>query len=157
MKLVLAADTPKGLTKEQIQKKIDTLRKKKIQIIDLAAEGMISKADLKEQNDVYTQQIEQLSIKLNEVQNKAIEANGQAKQIEQYIERIKQTDHIETDDDLLLGEVLKKAVVYNEGQIDIYLNIVPFGIKICYKTSGKMDFFNVEVESAEVIGSDVQL
>jgi DNA invertase Pin-like site-specific DNA recombinase len=157
IKLVLAADTPKGMTKEQIQSKIESLRKKKFQIIDLAAEGMISKADLKEQNDLYTDQIEQLSLKLNEVQNKAIETNGQIKRLEEYIDRIKQLNPVEIEDDRALHNALKKAVVYNGKRIDIYLNYVPFGIQICYKTSGKMDFFSVEVDSAEAIDSDVQL
>jgi DNA invertase Pin-like site-specific DNA recombinase len=150
----LLATAPKELDKGQIQKKIDSLRKKKFQIIDLAAEGMITKADLKEQNELYTQQIEELTLKLTEAQNKAIESNGQAKKFDDYIDRINELTHVEADDDRALHNALEKAVIYNNGSIDIYLTFAPVCIRIWYKTSGKMDFFKIEVINHEIINQD---
>ena len=47
-------------------------------------------------------------------------------------------------------------MVYNDGMIDIYLNCVPFGFRLWYKTSGKLDFFAVEVTKFEMANPDVQ-
>lgn len=150
------AETPQTLSKEKIEKQIESLQKKKIQIIDLATEGLISKADLKKQNALYTAQIDELTVKLADAESATIISNGQAKQLEQYVKRIKELTHVEADAEQTLHSALKKAVVYNDGYVDLHLNIIPFCIRIWYKTSGKMDYFKVEVTNAEIINSDVQ-
>ncbi|MCI6108698.1 MAG: hypothetical protein MR672_01190, partial [Oscillibacter sp.] len=142
--------------KEKIEKQIENLQKKKMHIIDLAAEGLISKTDLKEQNALYTAQIDELTVKLADAESAAVVSNGQAKQLEQYIKRIKELTHVEDDNEQILHNALKKAIVYNDGYVDMYLNIIPFCVRIWYKTSGKMDYFKVEVTNTEIINSDVQ-
>lgn len=149
-------EAPKALDKGRIEKEIERIRKKKAQIIDLATEGMISKADLKEQNALYTEQIENLTTKLADAENASIVQNAQAKQMQKYIERIEALLEFNEDDDATLHEALKKAIVYADNRIDLYLNCVPFGIRICYKTSGKLDFFKVEVLSSEIIDPEPQ-
>jgi DNA invertase Pin-like site-specific DNA recombinase len=156
IKLVMAT-SPKTMSKEEIEQKIKNLEQKKFEVIDMAAERRISQQDMEMQNNRYTEQIKQLSVKLNEVQNKVIELNGQAKQIQQYIDRIEELSDIEVNDDRALHNVLDRAVIYGDRRIDIYLNCVPFGIRIGYKTSGKMEFFKCEVESMEVIRPDGQV
>lgn len=150
------AETPQAPSKEKIEKQIENLQKKKMHIIDLAAEGLISKTDLKEQNALYTAQIDELTVKLADAESATVVSNGQAKQLEQYIKRIKDLTHVEDDNEQTLHGALKKAVVYNDGYVDMYLNIIPFCIRIWYKTSGKMDYFKVEVTNTEIINSDVQ-
>ena len=150
------AETPQAPSKEKIKKQIENLQKKKMHIIDLAAEGLISKTDLKEQNALYTAQIDELTVKLADAESAAVVSNGQAKQLEQYIKRIKELIHVEDDNEQILHNALKKAIVYNDGYVDMYLNIIPFCVRIWYKTSGKMDYFKVEVTNAEIINSDVQ-
>ncbi len=150
------AETPQAPSKEKIEKQIENLQKKKMHIIDLAAEGLISKTDLKEQNALYTAQIDELTVKLADAESAAVVSNGQAKQLEQYIKRIKELTHVEDDNEQILHNALKKAIVYNDGYVDIYLNIIPFCVRIWYKTSGKMDYFKVEVTNTEIINSDVQ-
>lgn len=150
------AETPQAPSKEKIEKQIENLQKKKMQIIDLATEGLISKADLKERNALYTAQIEDLTVKLADAESAAVINNGQAKQLEQYIKRIKELTHVEDDNEQILHNALKKAIVYNDGYVDMYLNIIPFCVRIWYKTSGKMDYFKVEVTNTEIINSDVQ-
>ncbi|MDY3014597.1 MAG: recombinase family protein [Evtepia sp.] len=150
------AETPQAPSKEKIEKQIENLQKKKMHIIDLAAEGLISKTDLKEQNALYTAQIDELTVKLADAESAAVVSNGQAKQLEQYIKRIKELTHVEDDNEQILHNALKKAIVYNDGYVDMYLNIIPFCVRIWYKTSGKMDYFKVEVTNTEIINSDVQ-
>lgn len=150
------AETPQAPSKEKIEKQIENLQKKKMHIIDLAAEGLISKSDLKEQNALYTAQIDELTLKLADAESAAVITNGQAKQLEQYVKRIKALTHVEDDNEQTLHDALKKAIVYNDGYVDLYLSIIPYCVRIWYKTSGKMDYFKVEVTNAEIINSDVQ-
>jgi hypothetical protein len=141
---------------EKIKREIDSIKKKKLKIIDLAADGLLSEEDLKEQNAFYSQQLTELAQQLADSENTELRQNAQAKSIEQYIERIEALLQFDENNEGALHEALDKAIVYNGNQIDVYLTCVPFGIRLKYNTSGKMEFFKVEVESAEAISSDVQ-
>ena len=153
-KVVLAPQ--KTVDKHKLEAEIENLRKKKIRIIDLAAGGMISAADMKAQNEVYTAQIADLTNRLTEAENANTVLLSEAKRVEEYVKRIDALLHIEPDDENTLKETLEKAVVYNDGMIDIYLNYVPFGIRLWYKTSGKLDYFTVEVTRLEIADPDAQ-
>lgn len=146
----------KTVDKHKLETEIENLRKKKIKIIDLAADGAISAADMKAQNEVYTAQIADLTNRLTEAENANTIQLSEARRLEEYIKRIDTLLDVDPDDDNTLKETLQKAVVYNDGIIDIYLNYVPFGIRLWYKTSGKLDFFTVEVTKFEVANPDVQ-
>lgn len=146
----------KAMDKHKLEAEIENLRKKKIKIIDLAADGVISAADMQVQNEVYTAQITELTNRLTEAQKAHATQLSEVKRIEEYIKRVDTLLDIDPDDDSTLKEALEKAVVYNDGIIDIYLNYVPFGIRLWYKTSGKMDFFNVEVTRFDIANLDVQ-
>ena len=146
----------KSVDKHRLESEIDTLRRKKIRIIDLAAEGAISAEDMKAQNDVYTAQIADLTSQLAESENASNIQLSETRQLEEYAKQIDALITIDPDDDSTLKGVLQKAVVYNGGIIDIYLKCVPFGIRLRYKTSGKLDFFNVEVTEYGLANPDVQ-
>lgn len=146
----------KEVDKYKIEAEIENLRKKKIKIIDLAAEGAISAGDMKAQNEVYSAQIADLTRRLTEAENASNVQLSEAKRLEEYAKRIDTLLDINPEDDNTLKETLQKAVVYNDGMIDIYLNCVPFGIRLWYKTSGKLDFFAVEVTKFEMANPDVQ-
>ena len=146
----------KTVDKHKLEIEIENLRKKKIKIIDLAADGIISAADMKAQNEVYTAQIADLTDRLTETENTSTIQLSEAKRVEEYRNRIDTLLDVDPDDDSTLKETLEKAVVYNGGVIDIYLNYVPFGIRVWYKTSGKRDFFTVEVTKFETATPDGQ-
>ena len=146
----------KTVDKHKLETEIENLRKKKIKIIDLAAEGTISAEDMKAQNEVYTAQIADLTNRLTEAENANTIQLSEAKRLEEYMKRIDTLLDVDPDDDNTLKETLEKAVVYNDGMIDIYLNYVPFGIRLWYKTSGKLDFFTVEVIKFQITNPDVQ-
>lgn len=147
---------PKTVDKHKLETEIDNLRKKKIRIIDLAADGLISAADMKAQNEVYTAQIAELTNRLTEAENASAVQLSEANRLEEYLKRIDTLLDIGPEDDNTLKETLEKAVVYNDGMIDIYLNYVPFGIRLWYKTAGKLDSFTVEVIRFETAGPDMQ-
>ncbi len=142
--------------KHRIEMEIENLRKKKIKVIDLATEGIISTADMKEQNEVYTAKIADLTKRLTEAENASNAQLSEAKRLEEYAKRIDTLLDIDPDDDNTLKEALQKAVVHSGGMIDVYLNYVPFGIRLWYKTSGKLDFFRVEVIKFKLVSQDVQ-
>ena len=146
----------KTVDKHKLETEIENLRKKKIRIIDLAADGIISAADMKAQNEIYTAQIADLTNRLTEAENANTIQQSEAKRLEEYMKRIDTLLDIAPDDDNTLKETLEKAVVYNDGMINIYLNYVPFCIKLWYKTSGKLDFFTVEVIRCEMADPDAQ-
>ena len=140
---------------DRIESQIQALQKKKMQIIDLAADGLISKRDLKERNDLYTAQIEEWMEKLHLAERAAEVSRGQARQLNQYVERMKElTQEIEESDEIL-RDMLKKAVVYNGKRVDLYLEIIPFCIRIRYKTSGRLEQFTTTVLSSEIVDSDI--
>lgn len=142
--------------KHKLEKEIEKLRNKKIRIIDLAAEGLISATDMKEQNEVYTAQIANLSNRLTEAENKSNIQLTQAKRLEEYAKRIDSLLDVDPDDDNTLKEALRKAVIYNGCIVDIYLNYVPFGLRLWYKTSGRLKTFTVEVTKFELANQDAQ-
>lgn len=144
------------INKSKVMRDIEEIRKKKLRIIDLAASNLISDADLKEQNEAYNNEIYELNQKLVEAENADTMQNQRTKVIQQYIERIDALIDFTEDNQEALAEILDKAVIFNGNIIDIYLKCVPFGIRLKYETSGKMEYFKVVVLSAETVDSDVQ-
>lgn len=147
---------PESNSKDKIQKKIDALRRKKINIIDLAAEGLISKEDMREQNAMYTKELEELSLQLVEDEKRAATNLDRAKRIEFYISRIQELTHVEPDNEEALHNLLKKAVVYRDKFVDLYLNFTSFYFRMWYQTSGRSDNFTVNVLGYKIIDIDTQ-
>lgn len=146
----------KAPDRRRLEAEIENLRKKKIRIIDLAAEGAISAEDMKAQNAAYTARIAELTARLAEAENAGGARLPEATRMEEYEKRVDTLLNMEPDDDCTLKEALRKAVVFPNGVMDIYLNYVPFGIRLWYKTSGKLDFFKVEVTKLGTVDSDAQ-
>lgn len=147
----LTTKSPKTVDKNKIEREIDNLRKKKLRIIDLAAEGAISASDMKEQNEYYTAQITALEAKAVEAERLSIAQKSQINRLEDYIKRIERMAEVDLDDEEILGNLLDHAVIYTDNMVDLYLKCLPYGVRFKYKASGKMDFFKVEVESFEMI------
>ena len=73
----------------------------------------------------------------------------------QYVERMKElTQEIEESDEIL-RDMLKKAVVYNGKRVDLYLEVIPFCVRIQYKTSGKLERFTTTILSSEIVDSEM--
>lgn len=133
------------IDKKEVQHKIDELKQKKLKIIDLAAEGIISVEDMKTQNDLYTQKISYLNKQIIDFERKAEKKYKMIKQIEDYSKIIDNLLNIDENNEQVLKQTLKKAVIYNNLVI-IYLNNIPFGIKLYYKTYGRLDSFGVDIK-----------
>ncbi len=154
IKSVLSAPS-ESLGKKKILSEIKKLKKKKKRIIDLAADGMITGDDLKEQNNYYSSRICELEKKIlgfecaEDRQSAPADPNGEYLTA---IDTILNPDHVSEH---ILHEVLEKAIVYSSS-VDLYLNCVPFGIRLCYETTGKMKQFQVNIVSATAVVRDAQ-
>ena len=146
----------KAVDKHKLEAEIEKLRKKKIKIIDLAADDMISAADMKAQNEAYTAQIAELTSRLAEAELTNADQRSETARLEEAMKRMDTLLNVNPEDDNTLKEILRKAVAHHGGMVDIYLNYVPFGIRLWYKTSGRLDFFTVEVTQFETFDPDVQ-
>ncbi len=141
----------KRVNKKKLQTEIESIKKKKLKSMDLAAEGAISVADMKELGELYNERIAELEKALSEAD---IEEAGQSKkgnQQERYTARIDELLSPGSTDGRLLHELLERAVIYKDSYADIYLGCVPFGIRIYYETSGKLDKFRVSIVSTNPI------
>lgn len=141
---------PATIDKKEIQCKIDALKQKKLKIIDLATDGVISIEDMKTQNDLYTEQISYFQKQIMEFDSRAAEKDKIIKQIEDYSKIIDNLLNIDENNEETLKQTLKKAVIYNNSVV-IYLNNIPFGIQLYYKTYGRLDSFGVEVKEFKLI------
>lgn len=130
---------------------INKLQEKKQKAIDLVLEGIISKQDLKQQNAVYDSKINRISEEITKAENQNQLQQEQIKSIESYLESIDKLLHIAADNEALYHELLDKIVVNPGHQLTVYLNCVPFGIQLHYKTTGRADNFRVTIDKAKVL------
>lgn len=138
--------------RRKLAAKIAALQQKKLRIIDLAAEGLISKEDLRAQTGLYAGQIEKLAAQLAGAESREPVPDAQPRQLQRYADRVDTLLRFDADSDGVLHEALQKAVVYSDGRVDLYLNGLPFGIRMRYRTEGRLDTFGVEVLSCELLG-----
>ncbi len=152
MVLSISGGNTKKVNKKKLQTEIESIKKKKLKIMDLAAEGAISVTDLKERNSLYNERIAELEKALSEADAMEAGQNKKENQQERYTSRIDELLKPGATNGRLLHELLDRAVIYKESYADIYLSCVPFGIRIRYETSGKLDKFKVNIVSADPIG-----
>ncbi len=148
------SDSPSPPGKKKILSEIKTLKKKKARIIDLAAGGMITVEDLKEQNDSYNGRICELEKKLIELER--TEARQNMLLAPEFSSAIDALLDFDESSECTLHEILEKAIVYSGSIVDLYLSCVPFGIRLCYETKGKMKQFQVNIVSATAVDRDAQ-
>lgn len=149
-----AAGIPaKTIGRPKIENEIRRLKAKKIKIIDLFADGVISASDMKAQNEIYTAQISALTERLADAAEHIQSSEG--KGIDACASRIDRLLDVDGDNEKILKELLDRAVIYSDGTADIYLQAIPFGIRLWYHTSGKMDRFTVHVSHFERIDPNV--
>jgi hypothetical protein len=113
---------------------IENMRIKKRKAIDLMIEGLISKDDLKEQTAFYESEIARLSEEMNQSQNINSLHEMQIDKVKSYINEVKKTAEINSDNTEIYGEMLERIVVFENEAVDYYLKCVPFGFRIEYHT-----------------------
>jgi DNA invertase Pin-like site-specific DNA recombinase len=136
-----------------LHRQIENIYKKKRRALDLALEGTISKEDLKRQNEYYDSQIEKLRTQIALTESMASQNGRSLSRIETYINEIKRILSFDGEDTLVFREVLDRIVIERESYITIYLNHIPFGIRLHYNTNGRLNNFCVSFDNIEVVQS----
>jgi len=134
-----------------LYEKIEGLNDKKRRAIDLVLDGTISKEDLKKQAQFYDGEIEILSKQIADAENINNIHQQQIEGIQNYISEISRMMNFDTENGLLYREVLNRIVIHNGNRITVYLNCVPFGVRVNYRASGKKDKYTVEIEGMEIV------
>ena len=136
---------------KKLHTKIEEINEKKKKAINLNIEGTISKDDLLLMNEQYNSQIAEIQNKIFEAENQNSIQQLHVEQINAYITEIRNIVNFNTDDELLYRELINKIIIRNENIIEIFLNCVPFGIKIAYSVNGKLEKYNIEIDSMEIL------
>lgn len=138
---------------EPLREEIEKINEKKRRAIDLALEGIICKEDLKRQNEFYDSRISSLLSQIASAESRAASHNQSLKGIESYIGEIRRMLDFDSEDSLVLREVLERIVVERGNFIRIYLKHLPFGIRLHYSTGGRLSGFSVAFDNMEVVQS----
>ena len=131
--------------------KIEGLNDKKRRAIDLVLDGTITREDLKQQTVFYDTDIETLTKQIADAENINVIHQKQVDGIQRYISELSSMMDFDADNELLYREVLDRIVVYNDNVVVVYLNCVPFGIRLQYRVSGRMDKYSVEINSMNIV------
>ena len=115
-----------------LQEKITAIGKKKEKAIDLMIEGLITKEDLKNQTKKYEAEIAELEHKIYESKNIGDINCKQLNTLKEHISTLKSME-IDINDKEMYKELLDKIIAQDEGVMDIYLKLLPFGFRVKYR------------------------
>lgn len=133
-----------------IERQIESIRVKKITIIDMAAGGAISKKDLCEQNDYYDQELVRLNCRIRELLKETATQREQVTSFNKYSDRIETILTSKSENDTFLSEMLDRAIIYSGKKVKVFLKGVSFGLVLCFSTFGRMRSFTVSVDSVSL-------
>ena len=126
--------------------KINELHGKKSKLIDLVLEGIISREDLKRQVQGYDSEIESLSKQLVAVQGMNRLYQAQSESLQVYVDELNRMMDFGTENTVLYRELVQKIVVYKGKTLCVYLNCIPYGIKMTYQSRGRMKGFQADIQ-----------
>lgn len=140
----------------KIEQKIEDIKEKKRKLIDLLLSDTITRKELEEQNAWYDKRKEELEKQLYQCKQTEQLRKRQAEEMEEYLLVLDEILNYDCLDDplniqeqyypeQLYKEVVKQIVVYPEGELNIYFNGLPFGIRMKIQSSGKMENYYTEV------------
>lgn len=144
-------ETKTDIDTAPIYAKIENLNDKKRRAIDLVLDGTITREDLKQQTTYYDSEIKNLSQKIADAENINIIHQQQVDGIQRYISEINKVMNFDSENELLYREVLDRIVVYSGNVVVVYLNCIPFGVKLHYRSSGRREKYSVVIDEMEVL------
>lgn len=134
-----------------LYKKIERLNNKKSCAIDLLLDGTISKEDLKKQTEFYNQEIDSVSRQIAEAEHAERIHQKQANDIQNYLIEMDKIMNFETENGFLYQELVDKIIIFKSNYVIIYLNCVPFGVKLHYQVTGRSDNYSVVIDNIEAV------
>ena len=113
----------------------------------------LMKEELKQQTAYYEDEISRISETIASRQNVAESHKRQLDAIKNYIALVNQTADMDIDSTKVYGEMLKKVVVYDNCEIDIFLTCISFGFNVKYHIHkyNRGHQFDVFIDACEAI------
>jgi len=150
IKTVLSQDVT-TIDVKKLHGKIDDINDKKTKAINAMIEGTIDKDDLKLMNERYNNDIAEIQAQIFEAENSHSLQQNVVARINACIAEIRSVVNMNLEDEMLYRELIEKVVVRNDNTVDIFLSFVPFGVRVKWDASGKLEKYNVDVNILEVL------
>lgn len=135
----------------KIKKQITDIENKKTKAIDMMIDGLITKADLQKQQAYYDSRIEVLASKLREYELAEQVKTKQVDQLNQCIEELEKMMNYDIESEEIYRATLEQIIFYKDCKLDVKLKGLPFKVRLCYETKGKMEDYSVIFHQVEVL------
>lgn len=133
-----------------LERQISAICIKKKKAIDLALEGVIGKEDLKRQNDIYDGQLESINAQRQALERMKAENREKTDDIRACEAETERILEFGTENTELYRFMLDKIVIHNGKVLVIRLKMLPFGIKLRYRTKGRFDKFSIDFDLLDI-------
>lgn len=129
----------------KIQAEITKLENKKRKAVDLLLDGMITREDLQAQNKWYDDEIASLRQTLLKIQKQQKTDLSETDWISRCAAAVDRILSPTESNERLCREALNTIIVHSDHITDIWLNGIPFGIRMKLKTSGRLETFHTQI------------
>jgi DNA invertase Pin-like site-specific DNA recombinase len=113
---------------------IENFSRKKREAIDLMLDKIITKEDLRKQTEFYDSEILRLTEEINDNRNMNAKHRRQLEEVKSFISEVNKAADTDSNNTELYGELVREVIINDNNTVDFYLNCVPFGFRITYKT-----------------------
>lgn len=128
-----------------LHNKIQNIEAKKRKTVDLVLDGLLTKEELKQQTKYYNQEIEQCQIRLRQIQSHENMKEEKIDDIKAYMNEIRKIIDFDCESEMLYREMLDHINIYRDKELGVYLKCLPYGVRLKFKTSGKLDGYHTEI------------
>ncbi|MCL1864125.1 MAG: recombinase family protein [Defluviitaleaceae bacterium] len=152
IKTVLSQDV-KSMDVKKLHGRIGDINNKKEKAINAMFEGTINKDDLKLMNERYDNDIAAIKAQLQisgSLQQNIVALNDTC------VAEIRSIAGLNSKDEMLYRELVNKAIIRNDNLVDIFISSIPFGVRVRWESSGKMEKYNVDVSIVDVLVKTAQ-
>jgi DNA invertase Pin-like site-specific DNA recombinase len=138
---------------DKIRADIVKIESKKYKLVDAMLEGLITKEEMEKQKAWYDEEIASLNIKLAEAIDSNKKIDSQIRDMNRYSNAIDEILELDETNEAVYKEVVEKIVIHKGNVVDIWLKNIPFGIKLQIATSGRLEYFRVNIINVSFIDS----
>lgn len=129
----------------KIRAEITKLENKKRKAVDLLLDGMITREDLQAQNKWYDDEIASLRQTLLKIQKQQKTDLSETDWISRCAAAVDRILSPTESNERLCREALNTIIMHSDHITDIWLNGIPFGIRMKLKTSGRLETFHTQI------------
>lgn len=153
---VVCGEPVTSIDEDKIRQKMDIIEEKKRKSFDAMLEGMLTREDLKKQTEWYDNEISRLQTLLAENEQNNRQYSRQKDQMDDLEKTLDEILSFREDNEMLYREILEKIVVYREAergcnQLVVWLQSLPFGIRLKIKSAGMGEGYHTEILESEFV------